>query len=42
MVGSNAIVIDAVVFLLGVVVLGGILAYFAKRIFFSDDRDGLP
>ena len=42
MVRSNAIVIDAVVFLLGVVVLGSILAYFAKRIFFDDDSKNVP
>jgi hypothetical protein len=37
MVGANAIIIDAVVFLLGVALLGSILVWFAKRIFFDDD-----
>jgi hypothetical protein len=41
-VGNNAQFIDAVAFILGFVIFGGLLVYVGKRIFFDDDSKNVP
>lgn len=36
----NVVLLDTIVFLVGVAIFGGLTAYFARRIFFEKDDDG--